>query len=318
MDNTQTKTVYAVVGPTASGKTGLAVELALALGGEVISCDSMQIYRKMDIGTAKPTPAEMRGVAHHCIDICDPSQPFSAADYAAAARTAADDIIARGKTPIFCGGTGLYLDSAVAGDRFAEIKCDDMLRERLSERSAEENHAELEKVDPTSAASIHPNNTKRVIRALEIYLSTGVPKSVWDERSLSIPPYYDAKIIGLDFRDRAVLYGRIDRRVDIMLEAGLENEVRALAEGGAFGDISHSTAACAIGYKEFLDYFAGCCTYSETVERIKQLSRNYAKRQRTWFYKNPRVKWIYNDDFDLSDDEQRQKYVNIILTMLNC
>ncbi|MFA6948851.1 MAG: tRNA (adenosine(37)-N6)-dimethylallyltransferase MiaA, partial [Eubacteriales bacterium] len=236
----------------------------------------------------------------------------------AAARYAADDILRRGKTPVFCGGTGLYLDSAIAGDRFAEIKCDAALREKLSARTPAENHLELQKIDPISAAAIHPNNTKRVIRALEIYIATGIPKSEWDERSRSIPPYYHAHIVGLDYRLRRTLYDRIDRRVDLMLEAGLEDEVRSLAEDGAFGDIERSTAACAIGYKELLDYFAGRCTRAEAVELIKQLSRNYAKRQRTWFYKNPDIKWIYNDDFDLEEAEQRQKYVNIILTMLNC
>ncbi len=285
--------IAAVVGPTASGKTALAIELAKRYDGEVVSCDSMQIYRHMDIGTAKPTVEEMCGIPHHMIDIIEPSESFSAADYAPMARVAADGIIARGKLPIFCGGTGLYLDSVLTANDYADVETDLELRASLL-ADAERDGADalwerLNKVDPESAKATHPNNVKRVARALEIYLASGITKTEWDRRSRTRPAPYEAITIALD-RDREELYSRIDRRVDIMRDAGLENEVRELLESGRLPRTS--TAAQAIGYKEIIAAFDGDITLDEAFELIKQSSRRYAKRQLTWFRRNPTVNWI--------------------------
>ncbi|MBQ9115983.1 MAG: tRNA (adenosine(37)-N6)-dimethylallyltransferase MiaA [Clostridia bacterium] len=285
--------VIAVVGPTASGKTALSVELARRLDGEIISCDSMQIYKGMDIGTAKVTDEEKRGVPHHLIDIISPESDFSCSEYSGLAKAAIEDIASRGKTPIFCGGTGLYLDSVLKNTEFSTAGKDDEYRQMLEAcYSPSELHRKLTEVDPESAAAIHENNVKRVIRALEIYKVTGRKKSEWDALSRSAEPPYDSVVIGLDFRSREKLYSRIDRRVDIMLEAGLMAEVRAL-DSPAF---RASTASQAIGYKELLAYMDGRCTLAEATEQIKQYSRNYAKRQLTWFGKNKDIKWIYADE----------------------
>jgi len=285
--------VIAVVGPTASGKTALSVELACRYGGEIISCDSMQIYRGMDIGTAKVTEEERRGVPHHLIDIASPESEFSCADYAAVAKKAIADIDGRGKIPVFCGGTGLYLDSVLKNTEFSAAGKDEEYRAYLErECSPEELHLMLCRVDPESAASIHPNNIKRVIRALEIYRVTGKTKTEWDFMSRLTEPPYSSIIIGLDYRMRETLYSRIDRRVDIMMECGLTDEVRRL-DTPAF---RASTASQAIGYKEILSYFDGERSLGEAVELIKQYSRNYAKRQLTWFGKNKDINWIYPDD----------------------
>lgn len=289
--------IAAVVGPTASGKTALAIELAKHFDGEIISCDSMQIYRGMDIGTAKPTVDEMCGIPHHMIDIVDPCESFSAADYAPLAKAAADSIISRGKLPIFCGGTGLYLDSVLTANVYAEVETDPALRASLL-KEAERDGAEalwkkLKAADPDSAAAIHMNNVKRVARALEIFLSSGITKTEWDRRSRTAPKPFDPVIIALD-RSRSELYERIDRRVDIMMDAGLENEVRVLLDTGKLPRVS--TAAQAIGYKELIDYFDGKCSLSEAVELIKMSSRRYAKRQLTWFRRDPAVNWINSGD----------------------
>ena len=291
--STQKPKIIAVCGPTASGKTALSLALAEKLGGEIVSCDSMQIYRGMDIGTAKPTKEEMCGIPHHMIDIVEPSASFSAADYAPLARACTDDILSRGKLPIFCGGTGLYLDAVLTANSFADVETDPALRASLLS-DAERDGAEalwqrLAAVDPEAAAASHPNNVKRVARALEIYLSSGVTKTEWDRRSRLSEPPYDAVIFALD-RKRDELYRRIDLRVDLMLDAGLEAEVRALLESGRLP--RESTAAQAIGYKEFIDYFDGFCSLSEVSERIKLGTRRYAKRQLTWFRRNPAVKWL--------------------------
>ena len=229
--------IIAVVGPTASGKTALSIALAKALGGEIVSCDSMQIYRGMDIGTAKPDMAERDGVPHHLIDIVDPDASFDASDYVAAATAAVEDILARGKTPIFCGGTGLYLDSFLRGG-FCETADSPQLREELTRRAEqignEAIHAELRAVDPEAADAIHPNNVRRVIRALEVYHATGVTKSELDRRSRQGKPRYDAIVLAIRFADREQLYRRIDMRVDIMLEQGLLDETRRLMEAGVF------------------------------------------------------------------------------------
>ncbi|MBQ8250007.1 MAG: tRNA (adenosine(37)-N6)-dimethylallyltransferase MiaA [Clostridia bacterium] len=289
--------VAAVVGPTASGKTALAIALAKEFNGEVISCDSMQIYRGMDIGTAKPTVAEMDGIPHHMIDIIEPSEPFSAADYSPLAKAAADDIISRGKLPIFCGGTGLYLDAVLSANSYADTETDLSLREQLLSEverdGADAMWERLRAVDPEAAEATHKNNIKRVVRALEIYLSSGVTKTEWDKRSRLAPTPFDATVIALE-REREELYRRIDLRVDIMMEAGLENEVRELITSGRLPRTS--TAAQAIGYKEFIEYFDGRITLDEVVETIKQSSRRYAKRQLTWFKRNKEVNWINSGD----------------------
>ncbi len=277
--------ILAVVGPTASGKSALAVELARRLGGEVISCDSMQIYRGMDIGTAKPKKEEMGGIPHHLIDIASPKEPFSMAEYTAAAKAAVEDITARGKLPVFCGGTGLYLDAFLRGGAPRSPGADPAIREELTKLAAErgENylHGLLAEVDPESAAATHPHNLRRVIRALEIYRATGIPKTEWDRQTRELPEAYLAAVLYLDFADRALLYERIERRVDEMMRAGLLEETRRLWEEGVFD--ASPTAAAAIGYKELLPYLRGEVDLAKAVETLKIATRRYAKRQITWF-----------------------------------
>ncbi len=297
MKITKKPRVAAVVGPTASGKTALAIALAKEFDGEVISCDSMQIYRGMDIGTAKPTVAEMDGIPHHMIDIIEPSEPFSAADYSPLAKAAADDIISRGKLPIFCGGTGLYLDAVLCANSYADTETDLSLREALlyevERDGADAMWERLRAVDPEAAEATHKNNIKRVVRALEIYLSSGVTKTEWDKRSRLAPTPFEATVIALE-RERDELYRRIDLRVDIMMEMGLENEVRELLTSGRLPRTS--TAAQAIGYKEFIEYFDGITSLDDAVSMIKQSSRRYAKRQLTWFRRSKEVNWINSGD----------------------
>ena len=285
--------ILAVVGPTASGKTAVAVELAKRLGGEVISCDSMQIYRRMDIGTAKPTREEMSGIVHHLVDAVEPDAPFSCAEYVTRAAQAAKEITARGKLPILCGGTGLYLDRFLCGE-MEETQADEALRASLFAYAESEGiealHARLRAVDPESAQAIHPNNVKRVVRALEIYEQTGIPKSEFDRRSQVVESPYDATVIGLFYPRREVLYERINRRVDIMLADGLLEETEKLMQEGVFE--VNQTAAQAIGYKELLGYFDGNETLTEAAENLKTATRRYAKRQLTWFSAKPYVKWV--------------------------
>ena len=286
--------ILAVVGPTASGKTSLSVTLAERLGGEVISCDSMQIYRRMDIGTAKPTTEEMRGVRHHLLDIVDPEQPFSVNDYVEAAKAAVQDILSRGKLPVFCGGTGLYLDAFLRGGLPETPAADPALRAELqafADTHGEDLlHRELAAVDPESAAATHKNNVRRVIRALEVYRLTGISKSEWDRRSNEQPSLYDAAVLGLLFDDRSLLNARIDARVDEMLRLGLVEETAALLREGVF---AHSpTAAAAIGYKELLPFLQGTCTLEDATEKLKIATHRYAKRQMTWFSAKPYVRWI--------------------------
>jgi len=290
--------IAAVVGPTASGKTTLAIKLAKIYGGEVISCDSMQIYKGMDIGTAKPTFEETEGIPHHMIDIIEPSENFSAADYAPLAKAAVSDILSRGKLPIFCGGTGLYLDSLLRVSAFSESEKTDEVRAALhafaEKNGAEALHARLAAVDPESAEAIHYNNVRRVVRALEIFETTGVTKSEWDKRSLAVEPKYDAFMTVLDFRDRQRLYDRIDRRVSLMMDAGLLDEVRTLYNAGMLKD--NYIAAQAIGYKEFLPYFSGEAAPEECADQVRLSSRRYAKRQLTWFRRYKDALWLYPDE----------------------
>lgn len=297
------KKIIAVVGPTASGKTALSIELAKKIDGEIISCDSMQIYRGMDIGTAKPTADEMDGVVHHLIDIADPCENFSAADYAVLAKEKIDEIYARGKTPIFCGGTGLYLDSVVRATAYGASEPEPEYRAELFAIAEEKGgvdrlHAMLAEVDPESAAAIHKNNVKRVIRALEICKSAGVPKSVLDAKSREMESEYDVRAIGLRFTDRDKLYERINKRVDIMVEQGLISEVKRLYEEGSLK--SEYTAAQAIGYKEFADYLDGKMSLDEATDDLKAATRRYAKRQMTWFNAKDYVKFIDMDGKSLS------------------
>lgn len=290
--------ILAIVGPTAGGKTALSVALAKRAGGEVISCDSMQIYRGMDIGTAKPTEEEMRGVPHHLLDIAAPEEAFSVCDYVSAATAAADDILSRGKLPVFCGGTGLYLDAFLRGGVADSPAGDPALRAALAEGASADGGAalfeELRRCDPESAAAIHPNNLRRVIRAVEIYRLTGVPKSEWDRRSRTLPPRYDAVVLGLCYHDRALLRARISARVDEMLAAGLAEETRRLWEAGVFE--KSPTAASAIGYKELLPYLRGECTLAAAAETLKTATAQYAKRQMTWFAAKDYVTWIPADE----------------------
>ena len=277
--------VIAVVGPTASGKTALGVRLAERLGGEVVSCDSMQIYRGMKIGTAAPTEEEMRGIPHHMIGFCDPRRNYSAADYVDDASCVIADIADRGKTPVIVGGTGLYLDSLLFIGSFSEAGEDSAIREELFRIASEEGpsalHSMLREIDPEAAEKIHENNVKRVVRAIEVYRLTGKTKTEADREALAPAPRYDATVVALDFKDRTTLYGRIETRVDKMFADGLEDEVRGLLERGELPD--SSTAAQAIGYRETAAMIRGVIGRDEAKELIKKNTRNYAKRQLTWF-----------------------------------
>ena len=279
------KRIVAVVGPTASGKSALALELASQCGGEIISCDSMQVYKRMNIGTAKPTLAELSSVRHHMIDIVEPTESFSCEDYVRLASLAIDDVISRGKIPIICGGTGLYLDALLRGGNSAPDIDTAEIRAMLCERAANEGidpiYEELSRVDPESALAIHKNNEKRVIRALEIYLATGITKSELDRRSREIESPYDATVACLSYNDRSILYDRIDRRVDQMIGEGLLEETRALMSEGVFE--LNKTASQAIGYKELFGYIEGREELSLATETLKRSTRRYAKRQITWF-----------------------------------
>lgn len=286
-----------VLGPTASGKTGLAIELAKMLDGEIISCDSMQLYREMNIGTATPDMAEREGIPHHMMDIIDPEDEFSTADYARLASAAIADVASRGKLPILCGGTGMYHDSLMKISSFGESEADETLRDSLykyaQENGNEALHNMLAEFDPEAAEAIHPNNVKRVIRAIEIYKTTGKTKTETDREQISGEIPYDNTTFILDFADRDLLYSRIEKRVDIMFELGLENEVRNVLCTGR--NISR-TAAQAIGYKEFLPYFAGEKSLADVSADIKLATRHYAKRQLIWFRR-------YNDVIRLVPDE---------------
>ena len=284
--------VLAVVGPTATGKTALGVQLAQRLGGEIISADSMQIYKGLDVGTAKVTAAEAGGVPHHCVDILPPEAAFSVADFTALAARLIGQIAARGRLPILVGGTGLYVQSLLYGVRFAEEKAPDGLRAQLAAELAARGpaalYAELQAADPEAAAAIHPNNHVRVLRALEHYRATGRRLSEQKAASLPAERPYRALVLGLDFPQRETLYRRIDARVDRMLQQGLLEEARMVYDKRQ----SYSTAAQAIGYKEFFPYFAGEADLDSCTAALKQASRRYAKRQLTWFRHMDGVVWL--------------------------
>ena len=285
--------ILVISGPTASGKTALAVELALAHNGEVVSADSMQIYRRMDIGTAKPTRAEMRGVPHHMLDVADPEEDFSVARYVELAARCVDDVLARGKLPIVAGGTGLYIDSLLSGRTFARFDPDSPLRRELEEELARRGGAalleELARVDPDTAARLHPNDGKRIVRALEVYRSTGTTLTEHNAMTRSLPPRYDALTLTLAFQRREDMWARIDRRVDQMMAGGLVDEVRALLDSGV---PDRCTAMQAIGYKEMAAALRGDGDTARAAEEIKLRSRQYAKRQLTWFRRNGDARWI--------------------------
>ena len=288
--------IAAVVGPTATGKSRLAVELALRFGGEVVSADSMQIYKGMEIGTAQPDDSERRGVAHHFIGIMDPDQPFSVADYLKLVSQCIEEIHGRGKLPIVAGGTGLYISSLLGNIRFSPEGKDAELRAKLNRRAGEKDGKEalleeLRSFDPQSAERIHPNNLGRVIRAIEIYRTTGVTMTEQIRRSKEAPSQYDSCVIGLDYRDRNKLYDAVNRRVDKMMEQGLPEEAKRI-----LGRKNAPTALQAIGYKEFAPYFSGECGLMEAAERVKLVTRRYAKRQLTWFRHMENVHWIMVDD----------------------
>ena len=288
--------MLAVVGPTASGKSDLAVALSEKYGGEVVSCDSMQIYKKMNIGTAKPSFEDMKGIPHHLIDFLDAGSEYSVSDYVSDAEKCCLDISKRGKMPVFCGGTGLYIDSFLSGMKFSEFENDPDVRKRLDNEYNVNGilgiYERLTAVDPEIAASIDIHNAKRVIRALEVYETTGITMTEWNRRSRENADKKDCLIFGLDYEDRELLYERIDKRVDIMIEMGLLDETKNLIDEGV---LSSKTASQAIAYKEFLPYFAGEESLENCIETLKRNSRRYAKRQLTWFRRNKDIKWIFRD-----------------------
>lgn len=286
-------TVVCVMGPTATGKTAMGVALAKRCGGEVVSVDSMQIYRGMSIGTAAPTPEEMDGVPHHMIGVADASEQWSAARYVEAADRCVQDILRRGGVPILVGGTGLYFSALLRGTSFAAGHSGGAVRKTLHQRMAQQGGeallAQLRRIDPETAARLHPNDEKRIIRALEVWQETGETLSAHDRRTRTQPPRYRAAALALTFSDRADLYRRIDARVDEMVRRGLLDEVRALL---AQGLPPQATAWQAIGYKQFLPVAQGLCSVEEAVAEVKLRSRQYAKRQLTWLRRDTSLHWI--------------------------
>ena len=286
--------VLCVVGPTACGKTKMGVELAKRFHGEVVSVDSMQIYRGMPIGTAAPTAEEMDGVPHHMIGVADPRESWSVAKYVEQADACVQDILRRGKLPVLVGGTGLWLDALVRGNDFAPGAQGEEIRLALQKRLENEGAAvlleELRQIDPETAERLHLKDEKRILRALEVYAETGETITAHNQKTQEKPPKYEALYIGLDFADRQDLRERIDRRVDVMVQQGLLREVRELLAAGLPRD---ATALQAIGYKQFLGVSEGLLTEQQAVEEVKLRSRQYAKRQLTWLRRNSDIFWIY-------------------------
>ena len=287
MDN-----IICIAGPTASGKTSLAVALAQCMNGEVVSCDSMQVYRGMDIGTAKPTQEEMQGIVHHMLDVADPAEDFSVSRYCQMATPIVDDIVARGKTAIIAGGTGLYMDALIRGNSFAPYPSTGV-REKL-EAEADQKGMEymlqtLSAIDPEAAARLHTADRKRILRALEVYYETGETITAHNLRTQALPPRYQPIWFALDDSRREALYQRIDQRVIQMVSNGLIDEIRNLLSSGI---PEKCTAMQAIGYKEFIAAMNGECTVAQSIAQVQQASRNYAKRQLTWFRRNKSVHWL--------------------------
>ncbi len=293
--------IIAVVGPTASGKTSLAVELCKRYGAEAVSCDSMQIYKGMDIATAKPTVDEMQGIPHHLIGFAEPDEPFSVAKYCELAKAAIYDINGRGKRTVLVGGTGLYYSSLTDNIEFLPDETDFEYREKLKERAEKEGVQvlldELRRIDPETAESLHINNVGRIMRALEIYHTTGKTKTMQNELSRKEPTPFDVVTVCLDARNRQYLYDRINKRVDIMLETGLLDEAKRFFESPL-----GTTARQAIGYKELDPYFKGEKSLDECIENLKMQTRRYAKRQLTWFRRDDRIKFVYIDDYPDSNE----------------
>lgn len=292
-----------IAGPTASGKTKLAVELAKKYNGEVVSADSMQIYKYMNIASAKPTEEEMQGIPHHLIDIFEPDHNFSVAEYVKMAKEAIADIHSRNKTPILCGGTGLYISSLIDNVKFDDTGNDDLIRLKLQDEAERYgNHylwEKLNKIDPETASKVHENNLSRVIRGIEVFELTGIKLSEHKINSRKEITPFDSCVIGLTFSDRVLLYDRINSRVDSMIENGLVEEARYMYE-----NCKTATSKQAIGYKELIPYFENLCSLESCVEKIKQETRHYAKRQLTWFRRIDGIQWIQIDKFD--------KYKNFI------
>lgn len=292
--------VVAVVGPTASGKSDLAVEICRRFGGEAVSADSMQIYKGLDISTAKPTEEEKKGIPHHMMDFLDNKELFSVAEYQQMAGECIADIHSRGKLPVIVGGTGLYIDTLLNNIRLTEDSFDEKIREKLLRRVETEGIDtllnELNSIDPEYASKMHPNNVKRIVRALEVWYSSGITMTRQIADSHAESPY-DVLYIGLDAKDRDYLYNRINLRVDIMLKNGLEAEARDyLSQQGT------STSSQAIGCKELKPYFDGVLTLSEAADNLKQATRRYAKRQLTWFRRNKEINWLFIDTFSSKDE----------------
>lgn len=301
--------VIVIVGPTASGKTALSIELAKKINGEIISCDSMQIYKKMDIGTAKVTKEEMQGIKHYMIDIVSPNERFSVSDYKNQAEKAIEEIVQKGKTPIVAGGTGLYSDSLIYGIEYGQMELDEDYRnslEEIADKDGLENlYKEAVRIDEIAMQKISPNDRKRIIRILEIYHATNKTKTELEKESRKNPPQYDYRVFAIDM-DREKLYDRINKRVDIMLENGLIDEVKnILREYEEF-----PTAMQGLGYKEVVEYLNGVTSKEEMIEKLKQETRRYAKRQLTWFRKNKQTIW-------LDGLESMQNNINIILEGIN-
>lgn len=305
--------IIVVVGPTASGKTSLAVNLAKRLGGEVVSADSMQVYKGMDIATAKPSEKEMSGVPHHLVSVVSPDEEFSVTRFCSLAEEAVKDIVSRGNVPIIAGGTGLYVDSFIGNTTFLENTKNDEVRKKLAIRSEQEGveslYKELSEKDPEAAEKIHPNNALKIIRALEILYSSGKTLTCQNELSHIVESPYECLIFGLTAENRDFLYERINRRVDIMLEMGLEDEARSFFESK-----TASTACQAIGYKELKPYFDGDLTLEEAIENLKRATRRYAKRQLTWFRRNEEIHWLNIDT--LSSEELSSKTEEMAKTFL--
>lgn len=292
--------VIAIVGPTASGKTKLAVDIAKKYNAEIVSCDSMQVYKGMDVATAKPTIEEMQGIKHHLISEVDRNVDFSVAEYKELAQTSINDIIGRGKNVVLVGGTGLYCQALLENVRFLDVKSDDNIRSKLEKRAVTQGSQslidELMKIDEQTAKTLHPNNLKRIIRALEVYYLSGKTMTEQVEKSRVIPSPYKSCVIGLSFKDRQNLYNRINKRVDIMLNEGL------LEETSQYLDESYNTTANqAIGCKEMSKYLKGQSTLQEATEKLKMETRRYAKRQLTWFRRKEYIDWIYVDECDNYD-----------------
>ena len=301
--------VIVICGPTASGKTALSIELAKKINGEIVSCDSMQIYKDMDIGTAKPTIEEMQGIKHYMLDFVSPDERYSVADYKKQAKQAIREIIGKGKVPIVVGGTGLYVDSLIYEIEYQNIEFDEKYRKQLEERSEKEGlevlYNEAKKIDPEAITKISQNDKKRILRILEIYNATGKNKTEQEKESRKNEVEFDYKVYAISW-DREKLYDRINQRVDIMIDQGLIEEVKKIySKYNKF-----PTAMQGLGYKEVLEYLEGKCNKQEMIDKIKQETRRYAKRQLTWFRKNKQTIW-------LDGQEKVQNNIEIILEGLN-